>query len=126
MCGIAGILRVHPPGTEPPPHLAAIPEAWLDILDESIRHRGPDGQGRFRDRVVRSDGAVVDVALVHRRLSILDHACGARPMVSVRGKGAPSAGSGVGAGVAGAPGSGAARERLPLLFRGRPDDRVVY
>ncbi|MEX2081242.1 MAG: asparagine synthase-related protein, partial [Dehalococcoidia bacterium] len=80
MCGIAGILRVHAPGQAPPPHVA-IPEAWLDILDESIKHRGPDGQGRFRDRAVRPDGSVVDVALVHRRLSILDHAGGAQPMV---------------------------------------------
>jgi asparagine synthase (glutamine-hydrolysing) len=31
--------------------------------------------------VIRADGAVVDVALVHRRLSILDHAGGHQPMV---------------------------------------------
>jgi asparagine synthase (glutamine-hydrolysing) len=86
MCGIAGILKIHPPGAngEPasPPHpLDAIPEAWLDILDDSIKHRGPDGAARFRDRAVRPDGAVVDIALVHRRLSILDHAGGHQPMV---------------------------------------------
>jgi len=81
MCGIAGVLRLHDPAFgEPPPPLEAIPESWLDILDESIKHRGPDGQGRFRDRVVRDDGTVVDVALVHRRLSILDHAGGHQPM----------------------------------------------
>lgn len=80
MCGIAGILRVWASGDVPRP-LDAIPESWLDILDESIKHRGPDGRGRFRQRVVRSDGAVVDVALVHRRLSIIDHAGGAQPMV---------------------------------------------
>lgn len=82
MCGIAGILRLHDPkeGT-PPPHLEAIPERWLDILDESIRHRGPDGAGRFRDRAVRADGTVVDVALVHRRLAIIDIAGGQQPMV---------------------------------------------
>jgi len=83
MCGIAGILRVHPPGTPPPPPELAIPESWLDILDDSIKHRGPDGQGRFRDRAIRADGSIVDVALVHRRLSILDHAGGAQPMVSM-------------------------------------------
>jgi asparagine synthase (glutamine-hydrolysing) len=66
----------------------AIPERWLDLLDESIRHRGPDGQGRFRDRAVRGDGCVVDVALVHRRLAIIDPACGHQPMVSERGRGA--------------------------------------
>ena len=81
MCGIAGILRVWQPGEAPPAHAEAIPEAWLDILDESIKNRGPDGRGRFRQRVVRGDGSVVDVALVHRRLSIIDHADGAQPML---------------------------------------------
>ncbi len=82
MCGITGIIKIHDPqdGTVPPP-LEAIPESWLDVLDESIKHRGPDGQGRFRDRAVRSDGMVVDVALVHRRLSIIDHEGGHQPMV---------------------------------------------
>ena len=80
MCGIGGILRVHPPGSTPPP-AAAIPEAWLDIIDDAIKHRGPDGKGRFRDRVVRPDGSTVDVALVHRRLSIIDHRDGWQPMV---------------------------------------------
>lgn len=81
MCGIAGILRVYPPGQAPPPLFESIPEAWLDVLDDAIRHRGPDGQGRFRDRATRPDGSTVDVALVHRRLSILDHAGGAQPML---------------------------------------------
>ncbi len=86
MCGIAGILRIHDPSSStgdsnPPPHLESIPEAWLDTLDDSIKHRGPDGAGRFRDRAVREDGLVVDVALVHRRLSIIDHSGGHQPMV---------------------------------------------
>lgn len=82
MCGIAGVIKIHEPSDgPPPPHLEAIPEAWLDVLDESIKHRGPDGQGRFRDRAVRDDGTVVDVALVHRRLSIIDHEGGHQPMV---------------------------------------------
>ena len=82
MCGIAGIIQIHDPKDgPPPPPLEAIPEAWLDILDESIKHRGPDGQGRFRDRAVREDGTIVDIALVHRRLSIIDHAGGHQPMV---------------------------------------------
>jgi len=82
MCGIAGIIKIHDPndGTPPPP-LEAIPESWLDILDDSIKHRGPDGQGRFRDRATREDGTIVDVALVHRRLSIIDHEGGSQPMV---------------------------------------------
>lgn len=86
MCGIAGILRVYEPGETPPPVWESIPEEWLDILDASIVHRGPDGAGRFRDRRTLPDGRVVDIALVHRRLSILDHAGGRQPMVSL-GKG---------------------------------------
>lgn len=74
-------MRVHGAGAEVPPPWVAIPETWLDVLDESIKHRGPDGNGRFRDRAVRADGATVDVALVHRRLSIIDHAGGHQPMV---------------------------------------------
>ncbi len=89
MCGIAGVLRVHPPGQAPPPPEVAIPEGWLDILDDSIKHRGPDGHGRFRDRAIRPDGSTVDVAFVHRRLSIIDHAGGHQPMV-LRGTGLPA------------------------------------
>ncbi|MFG0285265.1 MAG: asparagine synthase (glutamine-hydrolyzing) [Phycisphaerales bacterium JB039] len=81
MCGIAGIVRVHAPGSAIAPPEAAIPEPWLDVLDACVRHRGPDGQGRFRQRALRADGATVDVALVHRRLSVIDHAGGAQPMV---------------------------------------------
>lgn len=114
MCGIAGILRVHPPGTPPPPPELAIPESWLDILDDSIKHRGPDGQGRFRDRAVRADGSVVDVAFVHRRLSILDHAGGAQPMVST-GKLAATASAATFEGMP-----------LPVIFHGKPNDEVRY
>ncbi|MFK7884568.1 MAG: asparagine synthase (glutamine-hydrolyzing) [Phycisphaerales bacterium] len=81
MCGIAGILKIYEPGEPVPHHLESIPETWLDTLDESIKHRGPDGQGRFRDRAVRDDGSTVDVAFVHRRLSIIDHDGGHQPMV---------------------------------------------
>ncbi len=85
MCGIAGILKVWTPDQRDralrTPHAQSIPEEWLDILDDSIKHRGPDGHGRFRDRAIRADGCVVDVALVHRRLSIIDHAGGHQPMV---------------------------------------------
>jgi asparagine synthase (glutamine-hydrolysing) len=81
MCGIAGILRTWQPGQAPTDHAQAIPEAWLDIVDDSIKHRGPDGRGRFRQRVTRPDGTTVDVALVHRRLAIIDPADGAQPML---------------------------------------------
>jgi asparagine synthase (glutamine-hydrolysing) len=114
MCGIGGILRVWPAEQRERAlamsHAESIPEAWLDILDASIRHRGPDGQGRFRDRAIRADGSVVDVALVHRRLSIIDHACGAQPMVSSLSLGAGSF------------------DELPppSLFHGKPNEPVVY
>ncbi|HMN41554.1 MAG TPA: asparagine synthase (glutamine-hydrolyzing) [Phycisphaerales bacterium] len=98
MCGIGGILRVWTPDQRDlalrTPHAQSIPEEWLDILDDAVKHRGPDGQGRFRDRAIRADGCVVDVAFVHRRLSIIDHAGGHQPMVLQVPKGALSAGSG--------------------------------
>ncbi|MBL8990367.1 MAG: asparagine synthase (glutamine-hydrolyzing), partial [Phycisphaerae bacterium] len=78
MCGVAGIVRFVPAGAPPGPD---IEDAWLDALDEGIRHRGPDGQGRFRDHATAPDGSRVHVALVHRRLSIIDHGGGAQPMV---------------------------------------------
>lgn len=84
MCGIAGVLKIYQPGEPVPPHHESIPDEWLDTLDDAIKHRGPDGAGRFRDRATRPDGTTVDVALVHRRLSIIDHAGGAQPMVHLR------------------------------------------
>lgn len=128
MCGIGGIIKVTPAGEAAVAALAvppqeAVPEAWLDVLDESIRHRGPDGQGRFRDRVVRADGSVVDVALVHRRLSIIDHGGGAQPMVSVVGGEAGHSARSAGPPKAGAFARGA---MMPLLFHGKPDAAVVY
>lgn len=86
MCGIGGVVRVWKPGEAAPPPEVSIPEGWLDIIDEGIKHRGPDGHGRFRDRAVRADGSTVDVALVHRRLAIIDVADGQQPMVSERGR----------------------------------------
>lgn len=85
MCGIGGILRIWPAEQRDralqTPHDQSIPELWLNVIDDAIKHRGPDGHGRFRDRTMRADGCVVDVALVHRRLSIIDHAGGHQPMV---------------------------------------------
>jgi asparagine synthase (glutamine-hydrolysing) len=87
MCGLAGILRLHPPrnGT-PPPHELAIPDHWLSLLEDAIRFRGPDDRGVWRDRARRPDGSTADVALVHRRLSIIDPTCGHQPMVSPAGR----------------------------------------
>lgn len=133
MCGVGGIIKITPAGEAATAALAvpareAIPEAWLDVLDESIRHRGPDGQGRFRDRVVRADGSVVDVALVHRRLSIIDHGGGAQPMVSVLGtsplRGEPIRGTSP---LRGESAFSPARSAIsPLLFHGKPNAPVVY
>ena len=78
MCGIGGILR-----TDGKP----IPEEWLDAIDARIAYRGPDGHGRFRDRVeidTPQGKRTVEVAFVHRRLSIIDHEDGTQPMVSQR------------------------------------------
>jgi asparagine synthase (glutamine-hydrolysing) len=80
MCGIGAILRTD---SEP------IPDEWLDAIDARIAGRGPDGQGRFRDRAeIRSETGprTVEVALIHRRLSVIDPAGGAQPMVSPRGR----------------------------------------
>lgn len=107
MCGIAGILRVWPGGESPPAHDHAIPEPWLDTLDDYIKHRGPDGQGRFRDRALRPGGITVDVALVHRRLSIIDPTDGAQPML-LRGS------------------AGNQSEPHARLFQGGPNDSVRY
>ncbi len=86
MCGIAGILRVYPQGITPPEPDVSIPQSWIDTLDEHIKHRGSDGFGVYRDRALRSDGATVDVALIHRRLAIIDPAHGHQPMVSQDGR----------------------------------------
>jgi asparagine synthase (glutamine-hydrolysing) len=99
VCGIAGILRVSRsgPGTFGAAGDSAnpdtlIPEAWLDRLDERLRRRGPDGSGRFRDRLIRADGTRIDVVLVHRRLAILDRVGGHQPMVVESGGGGESPG----------------------------------
>lgn len=72
MCGLAGFLRsTRRPGRER--H-----REWLEAMGETIVHRGPDAGGVFLD-----DG----IALVHRRLSILDlSAAGNQPMASPSGR----------------------------------------
>ena len=63
MCGIAGVAFA--PGA-PPPDLAT-----LARLSEAIAHRGPDGAG---------SAVVGRVALLHRRLAIIDRAGGDQPL----------------------------------------------
>ncbi len=67
MCGIAGFLQLH--------HEALPEEAslWLKKMTDAIHYRGPDGAGHFVD---------AQVALGHRRLSIIDLSTGAQPMHS--------------------------------------------
>lgn len=60
MCGIAGIVTKRKEKDE-----------IIRLMSKRIEHRGPDGEGYF------SDG---DVALAHRRLSIIDLATGNQPM----------------------------------------------
>ncbi len=77
MCGIGGILR-----TDGEP----IDRTMLDTMDRRIAHRGPDGAGRFRDRIDR-DGRTTEIAFVHRRLAVIDPANGHQPMVWTSGQG---------------------------------------
>lgn len=77
MCGIAGIMRIAPIVSPE----VAIPERWLDALDGPIAARGPDGAGRWRTRAPGPTGSITHVALLHRRMAIIDPAGGAQPMV---------------------------------------------
>ena len=73
MCGIAGILLPQPDADR-----AALTRR-ATAMAETLRHRGPDGDGVWTD-----DAA--GVALAHRRLSIIDLSpAGAQPMVSAAG-----------------------------------------
>ncbi|MHB8643760.1 MAG: asparagine synthase (glutamine-hydrolyzing) [Gaiellaceae bacterium] len=65
MCGIAGIAQRHD-------------ELLPELLERSLRHRGPDGGGVFR----QPDASV---ALVARRLAILDLQHGDQPMLAEDG-----------------------------------------
>ena len=72
MCGIAGVLRNPADGLVPPPLLLA--------MGETLRHRGPDGQGTW------TDGAA-GIGLSHSRLAIVELSdAGAQPMLSHCGR----------------------------------------
>ena len=69
MCGIAGfILQRRVPDAE----------RRLKAMGDSIRHRGPDGEGFFLDGTGNGSSMV---GLAHRRLAIIDLATGTQPMV---------------------------------------------
>ncbi|MGD9950715.1 MAG: asparagine synthase (glutamine-hydrolyzing), partial [Desulfobulbus sp.] len=69
MCGIAGFTRCW---------VAEDPKRLLSVMGEAMRHRGPDASGIHVDD---------EIALVHRRLSILDLSpLGNQPMVSHCGR----------------------------------------
>ncbi len=64
MCGIGGyFLR---PGR-------TAPAGTLDRIEAALAHRGPDGNGRYTDKLA---------GLVHTRLSIVDLANGAQPFIA--------------------------------------------
>ena len=65
MCGLAGIFDQR--DTRP------IDGALLERMGETLRHRGPDGDGLFRQP---------GIGLAHRRLSIIDLSLGHQPMTS--------------------------------------------
>lgn len=72
MCGLAGFLR-----TATTPNRDSH-QAWSEAMGQAIVHRGPDAGATWLDE---------SVALVHRRLSILDLSdAGIQPMVSHSGR----------------------------------------
>ncbi|MCA9277475.1 MAG: asparagine synthase (glutamine-hydrolyzing) [Phycisphaeraceae bacterium] len=79
MCGLGCIIRYQKQALLAPDR--AIPEAWLSAMDPVLSRRGPDARNVWRTRVTLADGAVLDVAMVHHRLSVIDLTDGAQPMV---------------------------------------------
>jgi asparagine synthase (glutamine-hydrolysing) len=63
MCGIAGILYADP--------CRPVAAEILQAMGRAIAHRGPDGEGFFRE---------AGLGLVHRRLSIIDLGGGGQPL----------------------------------------------
>jgi asparagine synthase (glutamine-hydrolysing) len=77
MCGIAGVVK----WTHEPAPWAAGGRANLEQMAAAIAHRGPDGAGAWVDP--RGDRTV---ALVHRRLAVIDLPGGAQPMANEDGR----------------------------------------
>jgi len=70
MCGISGIATFKDSG---------VPEGMIQKINDTLRHRGPDDEGCFRDPGGR-------VVLGHRRLSIIDLSSGRQPIVNEDGR----------------------------------------
>jgi asparagine synthase (glutamine-hydrolysing) len=68
MCGIAGIVNFAPD--------QAVDEERLRRMRDTLRHRGPDGEGLFIEG---------SVGLGHRRLAIVDLSSGGQPMANEDG-----------------------------------------
>ncbi len=68
MCGIAGFAMLGPPRGA---------EQLLRAMGDSIRHRGPDGEGYA---LFRAAGGRYAVGFAHRRLAIIDLQTGEQPM----------------------------------------------
>jgi asparagine synthase (glutamine-hydrolysing) len=66
MCGIAGLHGLQDP-------------SWIGDMSARLAHRGPDGEGVFRDQAA-------GLSLAMRRLAIIDIAGGAQPMHSSDGR----------------------------------------
>jgi asparagine synthase (glutamine-hydrolysing) len=83
MCGIAGVVL----------RRGVVPPDWLLTLSDSLRHRGPDSVGYLGwdgsgspSASTSADEAAARVALVHRRLSIIDlTSAGWQPMLTADG-----------------------------------------
>jgi len=68
MCGICGIFEMGG---------SVVDSSALDRMTLAMRHRGPDGSGRYEDR---------ELAMGHRRLSIIDLEGGAQPILNEDGQ----------------------------------------
>ena len=69
MCGIAGVVRLHPGAARPD-------DASLRTMLGALRHRGPDEYGTYRDELA---------GLAHARLSIIDLSTGQQPLANEDG-----------------------------------------
>lgn len=86
MCGILGIIN----------HKQPIDTQLLFNMTETLKHRGPDGEGYLigsnsGDYVIRNSkeelsGETGNIALGHRRLTIIDFSTGSQPMTNEDGR----------------------------------------